>query len=96
MNDNRQQIVEDIKADLHDYDEAFTSQGMIETLDVAVPFLQCVVDSDQLSEDLLRAVLGDPISAKNITKALDKYVGKHYIDNTMLEIEAETGENDEH
>lgn len=73
--------VEDIKEDLLLYGEAFTeSEGMIETLDVSIPFLQLVLENDDLCEDMLLAILGDGECANNITKALDKYLNKHYIE----------------
>lgn len=88
----KKNIINDIKSDLFNYDEAFTSQGMTETLDIAVPFLQQLVEDDSKCEDLLRAILGDAVSAKNINNALDRMIGRYYIDDTMLGIEEDTGD----
>ena len=70
--------LKEIKSDILNYGEANTSQGVVSAVDISVPLLQKIVDSDYLSSHMLRAILGDKDSAILITDYLDNYIKHHY------------------
>ncbi|QDP59520.1 MAG: hypothetical protein GOVbin4162_94 [Prokaryotic dsDNA virus sp.] len=70
--------LKEIKSDILNYGEANTSQGVMDEVDICIPLLQRIMESDYLSKHLLRAMLGDSESAKIITEYLDKHVESKY------------------
>ncbi len=70
--------VKEIKSDILNYGEANTTQGVIDAVDVCIPLLWRIMESDHLAKHLLLAMLGESSSAKIITDYLDKHIEQRY------------------
>lgn len=75
--------IANLKQQLLAHNQSLIDGRTITTRDLAIDFLVNNIDDDLFCEQLLRAILGDTVSAKYITNICNKHIKDAYEDKRL-------------